>query len=83
MVPQIGLKLNVDITERLRGFAGYDFLYWSQVARPGNQMDHSVNVTQGQIFGPPAVGDVSRPAVPFNSSGFSTQGVSLGFEFRF
>jgi hypothetical protein len=81
--PQVGLKANVKITERLRGFVGYDFLYWSNVARPGNQMDHAVNLTQGQIFGPPAVGDTSRPAIPFNNSGFIAQGVSFGLEFRF
>ena len=77
VVPQVGLKLNAKITERLRGFVGYDFLYMSNVARPGNQMDRAVNLTQGQIFGPPAVGDTSRPAVPFNNSGFIAQGVSF------
>ncbi len=83
VAPQVGLKVHVNFTERLRGFVGYDFLYWSSVARPGNQMDHAINLTQGQIFGPPAFGDTSRPAVPYNSSGFFATGVNFGLEFRF
>jgi hypothetical protein len=37
VVPELNLRVGYDITHNIRAFVGYDFLYISSVARPGNQ----------------------------------------------
>ena len=50
VMPEIGFTLGYDLTPRLKATAGYTLLYWSNVARPGDQID--LNLDQGQF--PPA-----------------------------
>jgi hypothetical protein len=79
VVPQVGLQVGYQVTPCLRVFLGYDFLYWSSVARPGEQIDTTINVSQafGPLIGP------ARPAVPFHTTDFCAQGLSCGLELRF
>jgi hypothetical protein len=78
--PEVGLNLGYQFTPHLRGYVGYNFLYWSDVLRPGNQIDRVVNVNQL----PPAIpGGPARPAFTFNGSDFWAQGVNFGLEFRY
>jgi hypothetical protein len=84
VVPEIGGNLGFQITERLRGLVGYSFLYWTQVARPGDQVDTVVNVNQvptSMTFGMP--GGPNRPAFRLHSTDFYAHGVNFGLEFRF
>jgi hypothetical protein len=37
VVPEFNLRVGYNITRNIRAFVGYDFLYISSVARPGNQ----------------------------------------------
>ena len=46
VVPEVGLTLGYDITCRLKFTMGYSFLYWSKVARPGDQINTNINSTQ-------------------------------------
>lgn len=39
VVPEAGLKLGYQLTENVRGYAGYEFQYWSGVRRVGDQLD--------------------------------------------
>ena len=39
VVPEIGLTVGYQFTERLRAFVGYNFIYWSRVVRPGDQIN--------------------------------------------
>ena len=39
VVPEVQLNLGLQVTSSLRAYVGYTFLYWSNVARPGNQVD--------------------------------------------
>jgi Putative beta barrel porin-7 (BBP7) len=83
VIPALELKLAYQITSQLRALIGYDILYWNQVVRPGNQMDHNINPTQHPVFG---AGALSGPAIPgpqFNRTDFWAQGVNIGFEFRY
>ncbi len=80
VVPETTLKLGFDLNEHIRFGVGYNFLYWSGVARPANQIDRAINIQALQPFdqiGP------ARPAPLFTSSGFWAQGlnVNLGFTF--
>ncbi|HZU39341.1 MAG TPA: BBP7 family outer membrane beta-barrel protein [Gemmataceae bacterium] len=80
VVPQIQAKLGWNATNWLRTTIGYDFLYWSDVIRPGDQIDRVVNPTQA--FGGTLVGP-ARPMPLFNHTGFIAHGVSFGLELTF
>jgi hypothetical protein len=83
VVPSVELKLNYQIGAFTRFFLGYDFLYWNQVVRPGDQVDRNLNLTQSALLtGGPFVG--ARSPTPLMSrSDFWAQGMTIGFEFRF
>lgn len=74
LVPQLETKLTFVLTPAVRLMVGYDIMYWSRVARPGQQIDTWVNPTQtgtpGPIFG-------------FRETQLLVQGLSTGVEIRF
>jgi hypothetical protein len=74
VVPEVGLNLGYQFCDHLRATVGYNFLYWSDVARPGNLIDLGV-----ARLGPPP----PRPAFNFNGSDFWAQGLTFGLEFRY
>jgi hypothetical protein len=78
-VPEVGFTVGYNLTDHLRCFAGYNFLYWSSVARPGPQIDRTVNVNQ---IAPPIPGGPPRPAFSFNPTDFWAQGVNVGLEYK-
>jgi hypothetical protein len=82
VVPELGLNLGYQFTQHLRGFVGYNFLYWNEVARPGEQIDLNVNRTYqpGSPF--PRMG-AAVPAFAFHSTDFWAQGVTFGLELRY
>jgi hypothetical protein len=86
VVPQVGVRVGYSLTDNMRVFVGYDFLFWSNVVRPGDQIDTTLNVTQIPNFAPPGLFPTSpivRPIVPFRTTGFMAQGLSAGFEWRY
>jgi Putative beta barrel porin-7 (BBP7) len=44
VVPQIELKVGYDITPHIRATIGFDALYWTDVERPGNQINHVIGL---------------------------------------
>ena len=82
VVPEVGINVGYQITDWLRAYAGYNFLYWSSVARPGDQIDRVVNPTQIAGSPVPFTGAL-RPAPLLKSTDFWAQGLSLGLEFRY
>jgi hypothetical protein len=83
VVPQAQFKVAYAIRPRLTATVGYDFLYWNDVVRPGNQIDHSVNLTQSQTLGGGVLTGPSNPAPLFNRTDFFAHGASFGLEFRY
>lgn len=88
VLPEVQVKLGYDLTSRLRAFVSYDFLYWNDVVRPGNQIDRSLNLTQSNVFATdagvtPGLVGPSRPAPQFSRSDFWAQGVTFGVEYRY
>jgi len=78
------VNLGYRINQYVRVFTGYTFLDWSDVARPGDQIDRGVDVNgvpASRTFGVPAV--PARPAFAFHGSDFWAQGVNFGLEFRY
>jgi hypothetical protein len=70
VVPEGRLTLGYAITPNVTGQIGYNFLYVSSVARPGNQIDNNYD-------------GVTHPAVPFTSSSYWSQGLTAGVQFKF
>jgi hypothetical protein len=79
-VPEVALKLGYQVTSQLRIHAGYDFLFWSHVVRPGNVIDTGINPTQ---LPPGTLVGASRPAPRLEGSDFWAQGLNLGAVFSF
>jgi hypothetical protein len=84
VVPEVTLKLGYDITDRLRIFAGYNFLYISSVMRPGEQIDTNVNQNfRPTLVGPGAGGGPAVPAVLMRTSDYWAQGLNFGLQYRY
>jgi hypothetical protein len=86
VVPEVGLTLGYQITQRISVFAGYTFLYVSNVVRAPEQVNRTINpVGVPAITGDPP-GPRSGPAQPsfkFQSSDFWAQGLNVGLALRF
>jgi hypothetical protein len=82
VVPEVGVQLGYQLTSRCQIYAGYTFMYWGEVARPGGAIDPVVN--PGLLPPPtsPLTGPV-RPEPKFDNSSLWIQGINFGIEFRF
>ena len=74
---QVGYRLN----DHIKLFAGYSFLFWTDVARPGDQVDLRLNPAQIPQSG--LTGGPRLPAFSFHGTDFWAQGVNIGVEFRY
>jgi hypothetical protein len=83
VVPQVGLKVGYNVTENVRIYVGYDFLYWSNVVRPGDQIDTSLNTQQIPNSGTSPPSNIVRPVVPFTTSSYFAHGINAGLEWRY
>jgi hypothetical protein len=83
VVPEVGINFGFNVTERLRLFTGYSFLYASSVLRPADQIDPVLNVNQITGF-PPSPNNplVVRPIAPMKATDFWAQGINFGLEFN-
>ncbi len=85
VVPEVGLTIGYQLTSAIRLFAGYNFLYWTNVARPGEQIDRNLDVTQIPNFNIAGAKPTAQPTptVPFKQSDYWAQGIVIGIEFRY
>jgi hypothetical protein len=84
LLPELNLNLGYQLSEGIRVFVGYDLTYWSNVIRPGDQIDRNVNrsfVPTSEFFGgspfPP------EPVILFRSTDWWMQGINFGVAVRF
>src|SRR5262249_5589131 len=84
VVPEITVNLGCQVTRHLRTFVGYNFLYWTNVIRPGDQIDPFVDIARVPNFVPPGtpLSPIVRPTVLFKQSDFWVQGINFGVELR-
>ena len=81
VVPEVGVRLGMQVTDALRIYAGYNFIYWSNVIRTGDVVDTRVNASQipprtnvtGELF----------PRFEPKYSDFWAHGVVFGVQFRY
>jgi hypothetical protein len=82
VVPEVGINLGYQVTNHLRAFVGYTFIYWSDVARPVDQINRNVNST----LVPTSIVAPSGPPTPpltIKDTPFWAHGFNVGLEFRF
>ncbi len=80
MIPELGGTIGYQLTERLKLNVGYTFLYWSNLIRPGDQIDTTVNTN----LLPPAIAGNTflGPAFEIRETDYWVQGLSVGGEYR-
>jgi len=80
LIPELRVTVGYQVGRHVRLLGGYTFLYWTNVVRPGDQVDLTVNpnlIPPTNLVGP------SRPAFSFHGSDFWAQGLQGGLEFSF
>lgn len=80
VMPELGATLGLDVTERLRATVGYTFLYISNVARPGDQLDLDIS---GLTIYDGTASATGRPRPDLRTSDFWTHGLNVGLEYSF
>lgn len=81
VVPEMQVRLTFGLARHIRTYVGYNFLYWSSVVRPGDQIDRVINPSQSATLGGTGtLSGVARPTTLFNQSDLWAQGANLGFE---
>jgi hypothetical protein len=87
VVPELTLNTGFLVTPRLKATVGYNFLAWTNVVRPGDQIDRVVDLTfvpnVGTVNGQPIpFSGQARPQPTFKESDLWVQGVQFGLEYR-
>jgi Putative beta barrel porin-7 (BBP7) len=86
VVPEIALNLGYRITPAASIVVGYSFIYASNVVRPGNQINRTVNTTQSTSYTEDPASQLqgtAQPSFKFNDGSFWAQGISVGLVVRF
>jgi hypothetical protein len=82
VVPEAQIKVGYEIAPSVTLTVGYDFLYWSNVVRPTDQIDR--NLVKGQYFQEdPFSTSLAYPQRLNKTTDFYAQGVSVGLTARF
>ena len=83
-VPEVGINFGYKVCENVRLIVGYSGLLVSNVARPGDQINRNLNLTQ--LPGVGGFGAIQPPLSPIFTSiqdkTFWAQGANVGIEFR-
>jgi hypothetical protein len=84
-VPELGVNIGYQITDSLLAWVGYTIVFWTDVVRPGDQIDRVLDVSQIPNFNvvPPPPAPQRRPLVPFRERTFWAQGMNVGLEYRY
>jgi len=92
VAPEVGFKIGYDVTDHLRLFAGYNFLYLSSVVRPAEQIDVNVNPAFRPASGTtPGFGNSENafnagprvPTVLLRTNDYWAQGLTFGLMYRY
>ena len=84
MLPEGSFELGLRLSDRVNVSLGYSFLYWTRVARPGDQLNQTVNPTQlptSPAFVPNS--GATQPALVLTDRTFWAQGLSAGLALRY
>jgi hypothetical protein len=79
VIPELGVMVGYDLSCHLRATFGYTFIYWSRVARPGDQID--MDIDGRQLDGLPEA--IPRPEFRWVGTDMWAQGLNFGLDYRF
>jgi hypothetical protein len=79
VVPEFQLDVRYCLTRNLELSVGYTFIYYSDVVRPGDQID--TRIDPRQISDPASA--TALPAFDFVDTDFWIQGINAGLEYKF
>jgi hypothetical protein len=82
VVPELGVRLSYHPLQHCRIFAGYDFLYLSNVIRASEEINRNLNGTLIPLVAQSLIADNS-PTRLFADTTFWAHGLNVGFEYRF
>lgn len=83
VIPEFNINFGYQWTRNIRTLIGYNFLYVTTVARPGDQISFSSSSTQFTIAGTQSSsGNVLQPNFNYKDTDFYVQGLTTGIEFR-
>lgn len=86
VVPELGINVGYRLTSWLSIVAGYTFLYASNVARPGDHVDRTINTSQSEaidLVNPANLSGPARPDFKFKGSDFWAHGLNVGLALSF
>jgi hypothetical protein len=84
VVPEGEVNVGYQVTNGLRVYLGYTFLYWDSVIRPGDQLNRTINPAQvpsSIAFGSGAF--TGQPGRLNNQTDFWAQGFNFGLALRY
>jgi hypothetical protein len=82
VIPEVGAKFGVRITDNLRFSAGYEFLFINRVVRPGDEINPQINPTRIPFLLQKPAG-AAQPAFIFQVDDLRAHAVSFELEYRF
>jgi hypothetical protein len=84
VLPEVGLNVGWQATERLKLYVGYNFLYLSSAVRAGDTIDPRVDAARVPNLVPPgtAAPAAFRPLPQFHTDGYFLTGINFGMSFR-
>jgi hypothetical protein len=98
VVPEVGVTFGYQVTDWLKATIGYNFIYWSNVLRPGDQIDRTLDITQipggfaqnlgNGTFRDNTTGAIIQPLNPprpvqlLKDTSFWAHGLTIGAEIR-
>ncbi|MCS7270760.1 MAG: BBP7 family outer membrane beta-barrel protein [Gemmataceae bacterium] len=82
VVPEVTMQVGYRLTPNWQLYVGYNFLYWTNVMRPGDQIDRVVDLTQVPNAPPVPFSGQFRPRPPFRQSDLLVSGLQFGVEWR-
>jgi hypothetical protein len=80
VIPELGIGVAYDLTCHLKATFGWSFIYWSRVARPGDQIDLDLNLSQLTEDG---LQGLPRPEFRWIGDDVWIQGLNFGLDYRF
>lgn len=83
VVPEFDLTMSYQVTPHAKIVLGYSFLYWTNVARAGEQIDTNVDaasVPNSPVYMQPT--GATHPQFTFVETGFWAQGLNVGLDCR-
>src|SRR5262249_40855687 len=84
IIPEAEVKFVYHITDYWSVTLGYNFLFWSEVMRGIEQVNHQLDPRAIFVLGGnPPILNLGQPPIPFVRNSIWAQGITAGIEFKY